>query len=679
MDLMVLDKDLDAISVIDTYESFIWTDRYYQYGDFELYTAMTDDLLNYIQQDYYLQKRGSDRVMIIEKLLIETDAEDGNHITVTGRSLESILDRRVIWGLITITGNLQDGIETLLNACIIKPSNVNRQIPNFVFKRSTDPAITKLTIEAQYTGDNLYDVIQKICEERGIGFKITLNNSKQFVFELYSGVDRSYDQTVNPYVVFSPSFDNIVSSNYVESKSALKNVTLVGGEGEGSARRYTAVGNVSGLDRRETFTDARDISSDIDEDLASNFTFTQYPSQVFNVNSKTFVTDALFNSCMVDVSAHAGQTISISIPMYTNSNKAAPPYATILVNSAKQYISTLQAWEKYDDTANRGVLGIYELRLPEDAAYIYTSMYSQKAIDDDVFYGDADDFQCEAIQMSNTEYVALLRQRGKETLSENTDVISFEGEMETSIMYKYGEDFFSGDIVQIMNEYGHNAKVRILEVITSENQEGASVYPTFSIIEPESLPSGYLRLQYIESNGTQYINTGVSAPNGFKVDVSILYTKFTEGSSGYSALIGCINDSSPYSRNYLATLGKSGWELGCGDGIYDGGVTEVNVRYSVSASTVHNNRYVIVNGVEQVLSGGSTKDRSSKELYLLAINYNQNPSYAHARLYSCKIYKDDTLVRNFIPCKNESDVVGLYDIVEKKFYGNSGTGSFIAG
>ena len=84
-----------------------------------------------------------------------------------------------------------------------------------------------MKLEAQYTGDNLYDVIQKICEEQGIGFKITLNDEKQFVFELYAGSDRSYDQTENPYVIFSPKFENIINSNYIESKASLKTVTLL--------------------------------------------------------------------------------------------------------------------------------------------------------------------------------------------------------------------------------------------------------------------------------------------------------------------------------------------------------------------------------------------------------------------------------------------------------------------
>lgn len=164
MDLIVLDTDLNAVHILDTYESLIWTERYQEYGDFEIYTPMSDDIFTYIQNDYYLQCKDSDRLMIIEKILVNTDAEEGNYVTVTGRSLESILDRRIIWGLKTISGNLQTCIQTLLDECIISPTDSDRQIENFIFEESTDEAITELTIEAQYTGDNLYDVITAILQ-----------------------------------------------------------------------------------------------------------------------------------------------------------------------------------------------------------------------------------------------------------------------------------------------------------------------------------------------------------------------------------------------------------------------------------------------------------------------------------------------------------------------------------
>lgn len=265
MDVIVLNKSLVPIKIIDIFESLIWTDRYCEYGDFELYTPITSDILTYIKQDYYLQIKDSEHLMIIEKIQISSDAEEGEHLTVSGRSLESILDRRIIWKRKRLSGNLQNGVKTLLNECIISPSISRRQIDNFIFTASTDTRITTLTVSAEYTGDNLYDVINELCENYGLGFKITLNADSQFVFELYIGDDRSYSQSANPYVVFSPTFENIINSNYLESKASLKNVTLIGGEGEGSARVYTTTGSGKGLDRRELFTDARDISSDTDD------------------------------------------------------------------------------------------------------------------------------------------------------------------------------------------------------------------------------------------------------------------------------------------------------------------------------------------------------------------------------------------------------------------------------
>ena len=93
--------------------------------------------------------------------------------------------------------------------------------------------------------------------------------------------------------------------------------------------------------------------------------------------------------------------------------------------------------------------------------------------------------KCKTIKLSNDEYIALLRQRGKEKLAENIDITSFEGEVEATTMFVYGQDFFIGDIVQIANEYGHETTARIIELVTSDDESGNSVYPTFSTITQE--------------------------------------------------------------------------------------------------------------------------------------------------------------------------------------------------
>lgn len=353
MDITVLDKKFVEFAILDVYISSIWTDRFNECGDFELYLPASAEIFDIIKRDYYLRCEKSDRMMIIEDIKVETDSEDGDKVVVTGRSLESILDRRVVWSQTTLSGNLQNGIKQLLTENVINPSKEERKIQNFIFQESTDKAITDLTFEAQYTGDVLYDVIKSICSESQIGFKITMNDSNQFVFSLYAGKDHTYDQTTLPYVIFSPGYENLTSANYHESSTDMKNVTLIGGEGEGADRKYAAVGNVSGLDRRELFTDARDISS------------------------------------------------------------------------------------------NTG--------------------------------GDE--------PISNEEYTNLLIQRGNEKLAECKEVVEFEGEADTSVMFKYGVDFFMGDLVQIEDAYGHNGIARIMEIVNSTDDSGTSTYPVFQTPE----------------------------------------------------------------------------------------------------------------------------------------------------------------------------------------------------
>lgn len=675
MDLFVLDKNLDALAIIDTYKSLIWTDRYQKYGDFELVLPVSKFVLENIKQDYYLCSNHSEHTMIIEKITINADSEDGNLLTATGRSLESIIDRRIVWGMKTLSGNFQKGIHTLFDENVISPSKPERKIDNFVFLDSTDPRIAELSIETQYTGDNLYDVVTAQCAERGLGFKVTVNDQKQFVFRFYIGEDRSYNQTAHPYVVFSPNFENILDSNYMESKSAMKNVTLVGGEGEGSDRRYTAVGNTGGLERRELFTDARDVSSDNDIDFTESFNFSQHTSTAFNNTTKEFVATTLFNSCMVNVAAYAGHKISITIPKYTGPDGQTSKYATILVDASMNYVSTLKAWEKDldSDEVDRGTLETYEIQLPEDALYIFTSMYSQSAIDDEIYSGKLTDFNCKSIRISNDEYIRLLRQRGKEKLLENKNIVSFEGEAEVNGMFHYGTDFFIGDIVQVADEYDHEATSRVLEVIASVDESGSTIYPTFSTIESEDqgplLPEGYTELDYIQSSGSQYINT-LFTPNRYtRVFMDIEFLD--------SNIAACFGTRDSEGVNAYALWLLSGTSIR-----YDYGSTQSVKTISALSGriTIDVDRNQCTFG-ETVISMTAENFQCSHNLMLFSAisSGTVDERMAVAKLYACRVYDDGTLIRNFVPCKNPNNLVGLYDILNERFYANSGAGNFIAG
>lgn len=357
LSLVILDENFIAIKEIDEFESLIWVDRYNSYGDFELYTVMKQELLDYLQIGYYVWMAKSVHVMIIERIEIKSDIANGARLIVTGRSLESILDRRIIWDQTEVRGSLQGQILTLLEQAIVAPTDGRRCIPNFRYVETRDDRLEVL-IDTQFTGTNLYDAIHELCDAYEVGFMIYLNKANEFVFSLYKGTDYSYAQEINPYVEFSPSYDNLINSDYYNDITPLKTVTLVAGEGEGDERKKIEVDlnpELTGLDRRELFTDARDISSFLE----------------------------------------GGETMEEDV------------YYTKLIN------------------------------------------------------------------------------RGAERLAERGIELMFQGETETTRMYRYGEDFYMGDIVQVANEWGLTDRVRIIELIFSEDSEGYSVYPTFTSTEEE--------------------------------------------------------------------------------------------------------------------------------------------------------------------------------------------------
>lgn len=545
MELLVLDTEFKSSATLDVFESLIWTDRYFECGDFEIYTPAESEIMKMLPKGYYLYLKESEHIMIIEDVEIETDAEQGAHLKITGRSLESILNRRIIWGQTVLSGSLQDGIKKLLNENAISPSDANRKIPNFSFKESNDVKIKALTLEAQYYGDNLYDAIVDICKNVGVGFKIVLNGTN-LVFSLYMGTDRSYSQTENPYVVFSPGFDNLMNSNYIESTRTLKNVTLVAGEGEGSDRKTTTVylgaSAASGMDRRELFTDASGISQTVEDGT---------------------LTDA--------------------------------------------------------------------------------------------------------------EYISQLAQKGNEELSNNTETVSFEGEVDISATYTYDEDYFLGDVVQVGNEFGNEARCRITEFVRSQDETGNEYYPTFETLgegQQVTLPEGYLRLNYLQSSGTQYINTGFKPNSNTRAIFSILFGSIP------STDFGCFGARNAFQVEQFSLVFKRTGEL----------LFQYENQSSIAGTlSINNYHFIDINKNVINLDGNLTtvtfaNFQVSYPIVLFGMfQKTVHTSIVMTRMTSCKLYDNGTLIRDFVPCINPSGEYGLYDAVNNQFYGNAGTGSFTGG
>lgn len=254
-----MNTQLQTLAVIDDYISFIWTSRYYSCGDFELCVNANPTNAAIFQKDYFIYREDDDNIGVVEDIKFQTN-EDGQEIMlITGRFLSSIIDRRVISRRTIINSNLITAIRTMLNNEIINPSDSARKIANLTFQSLVT---SNVNIESQFTGKNLLDTIADLCMTYEIGFKTILTNDNKFQFTLYEGTDRSYAQDVNPYVVFSDQYDNLLTSEYEENYTNIVTNVLVGGEGEGEDRIlvWSSKGNQTGLNRHELFKDAKSLA-----------------------------------------------------------------------------------------------------------------------------------------------------------------------------------------------------------------------------------------------------------------------------------------------------------------------------------------------------------------------------------------------------------------------------------
>lgn len=346
MQYYLLDKELNILSIIEGYKSIIWATRYYTYGDFELCVPASIENIESFKEDYYVVRDDDlTQAMIIKKIQLVTDVENGDELIITGKSLKSILDRRIILNQTTLSGYAEKGIRRLVNENAINPDNSERKISKLIL--GAEVGFTEL-MSAQYTGDNLGETVGAICKTLGWGYDVLLDlDDKAFIFILYKGLDRSYNQTENPHVVFSNEYENLLRTNYVKNGENYKNVAVVAGEGEGLARKTMVVGTATDLDRYELYVDARDLSS------------------------------------------------------------------------------------------NEG-------------------------------------------EITDSEYNSLLTERGQEALAEKATTEDIDGEVETNYTHKLNVDYFLGDVVEVINEYGIEMTPRVIEVIESEDATGRYTIPTFA-------------------------------------------------------------------------------------------------------------------------------------------------------------------------------------------------------
>lgn len=189
-----------------------------------------------------------------------------------------------------------------------------------------------------------------------------------------------------------------------------------------------------------------------------------------------------------------------------------------------------------------------------------------------------------------------------------------------------------------------------------------------------ALPNAYKQVEYIESTGTQYIDTGFK-PNQ---DTRIICELGGAPRTTEQHLFGARTSTGSSDRFLFLAAGNS--ESYRSD-YYDNNVSiSTSFDFSSRFTVDKNKNQTFLNGT-LAATNNSGNFSTAYNVFLLASNTSGTPSIAKsgARLYSAKIYDNGTLVRDFIPCQTTSGEIGLWDDANSVFYGNAGTGTFVAG
>ena len=269
-----VNTDYEKVAAIDYAASVIWVSRYRECGEFEIYIPASNELVELFQGDVIFTRDECDTIMILEKFKLTTDEEAGDFLILSGRSLESIFERRVVKKQINLDGTLGEGVSTLLTACCMSPEKyyADRVIPELRvnnLSEFTEP------LGRQITGDTLLSVFQDICTSYDCGFKLTCNDSpNRFNFSLYRGLYKSET------VIFSPQFGNLSKSEFTYDYTNYFNLIYTAGEGEGKDRvviEYESddvdYRSLIGLNRREYWLDERNCSSNSEHPQSDTYYF----------------------------------------------------------------------------------------------------------------------------------------------------------------------------------------------------------------------------------------------------------------------------------------------------------------------------------------------------------------------------------------------------------------------
>lgn len=276
MDLFVLDSETwkPKGAPFYKYDSLIWTERYFGDSEFELKSLAVDLIIELFEIETLVGIRQSDEVMMVEEMVLDTDDQGREKITIRGRSLSSYIRHRVVGELRSVKyampkdyTNLDAGLVLLYNSLVNNTSydytkgadvyfkNPKDAIPNSAITCSTDvnsgDAATRWITPGPIDGMILdwfsiepfgFRVLRPTQSTKHISIdasgnviKTDVPNSEKLCFDVFSGIDRTFSQSDRTFaksvvkpVILDVNYNDLRGPNYLRSVSNLKTEAHIG-------------------------------------------------------------------------------------------------------------------------------------------------------------------------------------------------------------------------------------------------------------------------------------------------------------------------------------------------------------------------------------------------------------------------------------------------------------------
>lgn len=251
-------------AVVDNYATLQYVVGFYSPGNFQLTINKAIPKAENFKVGRMIRVGDDDTKIGLIRGVVTTLTQDGQYILdVTGTEFWGIIGQRQVVpasGDYAFTSSsatpVETGLKAMISGQIGSLAAVKRRMP-YVNIVSTSGRGPNLEMSERYS--NLLDAATRMLTSSGCGLFASLNlTTMKCDIDFYTGTDRSAT------VIFSSGIDTLESAKYNQSDVAYRNISIVGGQGDGVARTIRTVyegTEPEGFDRQEMFNDARDLTT----------------------------------------------------------------------------------------------------------------------------------------------------------------------------------------------------------------------------------------------------------------------------------------------------------------------------------------------------------------------------------------------------------------------------------